>query len=165
MKPLHQFTHTKPTGACRVRVARVRGRWFGNLPVPQSLEGAEVFVPVTVRNIRIFGFPLGEREEVLLGNLPFLRAVPQVSPLRSWQAVPLDSWHASASEDQSPELVDQPVLVCGIVVGEICLELLKEFAFAALLAFQSDLHQGGDRLAHAGLGRLSVPFDLAGDAL
>jgi len=56
--------------------------------------------PGAVRHIGILGFPLRQFKQILLGDLPLLRAVAQMCPLLSGQPFPLKFGHTSTAEYQ-----------------------------------------------------------------
>jgi len=137
---------------------------LGYLPLPRSLERPEILVPVSVGYVRVLAFPFGEFEEILLGELPLFGAIAQMSPPLSGQPLPLNLGHASAAQDQGTELIHQAILLIGIVVCQIVLQFLEEFAFASLVAVETKSHQRGDRLAHAGVDSAGVALDLVSEA-
>jgi len=73
----------------------------------------------------------------------------------------LDLGHASAAKDQRAKLVDEPILVLRIIVFKIRLQPLEELPLAALLAFQAQAHERGNRFAHACVDGLGIPLYLA----
>lgn len=138
------------------------------LPRAAELEGSEILVPVPIRHIRILGLPLGQFEQVVLGDPALFRTVSQVGPLSSSEAAPtgfsaFGVRRSSAAQDQSTELIHYSVLFLRIVLGKILLQPFKELTLSIRLAFQAKAHERGDRLAHAGVNRLGVSLHLARD--
>src|ERR1019366_5339254 len=58
-----------------------------------QLERSEILAPVAIGHVGILGFPLGQFEQIFLGNLPFLCAIAQMGPLLSGQPLPLNLGH------------------------------------------------------------------------
>jgi len=63
----------------------------------------------------------------------------------------LDLRHWSLAEDQSTEFIDYLILTSGIVVRQIRLELLEEFALSLFLALQPEADESGNGFAPAGV--------------
>ena len=105
-----------------------------------ELERPEVLVPVSIRHIGILGLPFSQFEQVILGDLTFLCAVSQVSPLLPRKALPLDLRHSSTTQNQSTELIHHPFLILRIVVGEVLLQFPKEFPLSIGLIFEAKTH-------------------------
>ena len=53
------------------------------------------------------------------------------------------------AKDKGSEFVDHLILQLWIVIRQVFPELLEEFAFSALLAFEAQANQRSDRFAYA----------------
>jgi hypothetical protein len=148
-----------PWAACPA-IKKRAGKFAG----PAQLERPEVLVPIVVRNIGIFCFPLRQSEEILLGDLTFLCTIAEVRPLLPREVFPLNLRHSLTAENQCPKLVNELILLTRIVVREVRFELSEELSFAALLALQTKAHESRDRPAHTCVGRSSVSSNLFGDS-
>ena len=107
--------------------------------------------------------PLRQSEEILPGDLALFCAIAEVFPLLSREAFPLDFRHSTA-ENQSPKLVNHPILLAGIVIREVCFQFREKLPLPALLLFEPEAHERSDRLAHARIGRSSVAGNVVGNA-
>src|ERR1039458_6221970 len=63
-----------------------------------QLERSEILEPVAIGHVGILGFPLGQFEQIFLGNPPFLCAIAQMGPLLSGQPLPLNLGHGFSGQ-------------------------------------------------------------------
>src|SRR5258706_11426055 len=59
-----------------------------------QLERSKILKPLAIGHVGILGFPFSQFEKIFRGNLPFLCAITQMSPLLSGKAFPLNLGHA-----------------------------------------------------------------------
>ena len=132
-----------------------------------QFEGPEIFELIAVRNVRIFGLPFSQSEQVPLRDLPFFCTIAtsatrirKAEPTFPSGAAPTESSASSAAENQGSKLVNYLILLTRIIIRQTGFQLAEKLLFTALLPFEAQPHERGNCLAHTGFGCLSVKSNI-----